>query len=177
MSTPQTFTIPVADGTTITETNGVLSAVTQAVAGGAEVSYSNGVITINGVAITTLTLDNLTLIGGTTYPAGTYLVSFDANGDLTYTPYVAGGSGTPGSTYTVNAPAQAIYVVAWLPVPGLTVKPGQVWSVAPVFAGTPNPASLNYLMVTAWVNSSGAMYLRVSNSSAIPAMSYVVTVQ
>jgi hypothetical protein len=35
----------------------------------------------------TLSVPHLTLTGGTSYAAGEYIVSFDANDNLTYTPY------------------------------------------------------------------------------------------
>lgn len=112
---------------------------------------------------------------GTSLPDGVYGVSVKSNAIVGVS--ALSGSTASGTTVTVSTPAQAQYIVNQVLLKGVTVAPGQVFSVTPVFAGAP-AVGLNYLQFTPFVNSAGAMYLRLQNNSApILAMSFTVVVK
>jgi hypothetical protein len=141
-------------------------------------------LTFDGTTLTVPKLSTalLTLTGGIAYPDGQYLASLKS-GVLTYVPYVApaagSGSTSPaGKTYTVAIPQQSGWSLNWYPVPGAVVAAGQTYSVSPAFAGAP-PTTFNYFDETLFVNSAGAVYIRVANGTGnvFAASSALVTIR
>jgi hypothetical protein len=175
----QTPVIPsvAVDGTTITAkiVNGttVLSCV---VPGSSSLPVG---MTFDGTTLTVpkLSASELSLTGGTAYANGLYLAKF-TSGAITWTPYTP-PSASAGATYTVAIPATS--GTSFTLVPGLTVAKGQVWSLTPVFSGAPNAAGSPwiYANLSLWVNSAGAAYVRLQNttSTPIPASSVTVVVK
>lgn len=119
-----TFNIPQPDGTTIVVNS----------AGKWSCAVSAGLpagLTFDGTTFTApkLSAQSINLTSGTTYPAGTYLVTLDASSNFTLTPYVAptgGGSGStvigatiavPSSTIAAFAEQSKTYTLVGLPAP------------------------------------------------------------
>lgn len=143
------------------------------------VSYANSILTINGVQVNSLSLSQLNLTGGQPYADGQYLALF-TGGMLTFVPYTvpSGGIVTAGKNYAVAIPQQSGWSLNWYPVPNALVAAGQTYSVSPVFTGAP-PTTFNYLGETLFVNSAGAVYIRVANGTGnvFAASSAMVTIR
>jgi hypothetical protein len=171
--TPQAFVIPAPDGKTITSTNNVWSCVSS---GAVVYNAATGGLSINGVTVGLLSLKEISLTGGTTYSAGTYLASISSTGQLTYIPYTSSGSTAAGTTYTVAQPAQAGWAVVNYPVTGLTLAKGQTMAVWPVAA---NPTSLNGINWHLIAGTSGQVWVTVinGNGTTLPAANWTVVVK
>lgn len=93
-------------------------------------SPTTGTITINGVAVTSLTLSSLTLDGGIAYKNGTYLTQI-TNGIATLTPYVAPPTPSNPIIYqTVAITSSASNIVSYGNRPaGFTIPAGitKIW--------------------------------------------------
>lgn len=141
-------------------------------------------------AVPVISTTTLQLTRGVTYADGLYLTSLKG-GAVTYTPYVP-PSGTPatptspvtpvtpaaGKAYTVAIPEQKGWSLNWYIVPNAVVTSGQTFSISPVVIGVPTPV-WNYINETLFVNSLGAVYIRVGNgtATALPASQAVVTIK
>jgi hypothetical protein len=171
--TPVTVTIPAPDGKTITSANNVWSCVSS---GAVVYNSTTGGLSINGVTVGLLSLKEISLTGGTTYSAGTYLASISATGQLTYIPYTPSDSTAAGTTYTVAQPAQAGWAVVNYPVTGLTLAKGQTMAVWPAVA---NPASLNGINWHLIAGTSGQVWVTVinGNGTTLPAANWTVVVK
>jgi|ERR1700722_5061512 len=154
---------PLVDGKTctVTASTGMLTC-----PGAVTYNSTTGVLSNNGVPITNLSLQVLSLTSGTSYPNGTYLVTIE-NGSITYTPYTA------PTSYKVAQPSQAGFSVASYLVPGLTNVPGKPISFYPNATGAPSSwqPTLAYLNAKIVVNAANQVYLVISNttSAALPA--------
>jgi hypothetical protein len=167
---------PLVDGTTcaVAPSTGVLSC-----PGSMTYSAATGVLSFNGVAITNLSLQTLSLTGGTSYPDGKYIISM-ATGVATLVLYVP--QPTPGTTYNVTL--TKIGGTSWTVVPGLTLTAGQQATAmaVPTHSGQPLPADWYYYSNSqprVQVDTTGAVYVGISNSTstAIATASVTVTVK
>lgn len=174
------FTVPAGDNSTICESSaGVLS-----ICPSYQWTYANGVITINGTPMTalnlgsngTLTASAVVLIGGVAYAPGTYNVEIATGGAISYVPV---GSGPSGKIYTVAL--TKIGGTSWAIVSGLTLASGQQATAmaVPTHSGAPVPADWYYYSNSqprVQVDTTGAVYVGISNSTAAQIATASVTV-
>lgn len=175
------FTIPAPDGKTIISTNNVWSCTAT---GGLPAGLA-----FDGTTLTApkISAGLLTLTGGTKYAAGQYLTSIDANGNITYTPYVPPtGGGSTALKGLISVPAVAAWgqatgtiKVAGAVVPtvsGTTVTGmGATTTIIPTGTALPN----GYYFLHAWVSAPGVVSWQFIDQSgaARTAQNFLATVQ
>lgn len=100
-----TVTIPAPDGKTIVSNNNVWSCTPTGLPPG---------MTFDGI---TLSVPKIALTAGAVYPAGLYLVSFDDNSDVTFSPYTAPkGSNLTVASVTVPSTSFAAFQTLSIPL-------------------------------------------------------------
>lgn len=134
---------------------------------------ATGILTVNGVQVNVLSLTSLSLTGGTAYPPGLYVASIATGGELSWVPLTT----TTGKTFTVSLPSTN--GTTWALVPGATVSAGQQATVTAVgnHAGMPVTSDwFYYSQPRIYVDSTGAVYVGLSNVTATPITNAKVTV-
>lgn len=179
------FTVPVADGVTIENTNGVLSVIptSQPAPVG---TFPPAGTTWDGTTFTVpkISTTELDITGGTTYPDGNYLTNF-AEGLETYVPYVA--PVIPPPTAPVVSPAYSVVLPATTGVASemtasVTLKIAGITATANTVTCGPQviPPGGNWDWV-AFISAPGVVTVQVRNKTwaavNFPATTFTVKVQ